>query len=232
MMPAKRFRRDDCGVSAIEFAITAPVMIVLMLMGFQVVTYVNAVRKVTSLTNTISEMITQATPPTPGAATATVNELDVTFSAESSFVVFPYLLKDAARLSLPWYADITINYASVAFTKKNGVACAVLNLSACYDANVVWTSSGFYPNARPCSPKQQPMADTGAPNPAYLPQSTFGPGSLIVIDVVFTFKPTFGQRLLPPITIARSAYVQPRYVSQINFDTTNSSGIIKTCPAS
>ena len=224
------FLTDKQGVSAIEFALVTPILLIIMLMGLQLITYVNAVRRVTQLTASIVQMITQAAPTTPGASTATVNELDITFSAESSFVIFPYLLKDAVQRGLPWYADISINYASVSFAKKNGLTCAVVDLSACYDASVVWTSSGFYANARPCSPKQQPMSDSGAPNPAYLPKSTFGPGSLIVVDVVFTFRPTFAQNLIPPLTISRSAYVQPRYVSLINFDTTNSSGIIKKCP--
>ncbi|CAO4137595.1 hypothetical protein OFEAOIEE_LOCUS5370 [Methylorubrum extorquens] len=51
----------------------------------------------------------------------------------------------------------------------------------------------------------------------------------MVIDVAFDFTPTFGSGFVPAVRIARSAYVQPRYASLVNFDTTNNDGIATKC---
>ena len=68
-----------------------------------------------------------------------------------------------------------------------------------------------------------------APNRTTLPRSSYGPGSLVAIDVVFDFQPTFGSGFVPAIRIARSAYVMPRYASLVNYDTTNNTGIATRC---
>ncbi len=52
---------------------------------------------------------------------------------------------------------------------------------------------------------------------------------MVVIDVVFTFTPSFGARYLPALTITRSAYVQPRYATLVDYDTTNNDGIATKC---
>ncbi|MFC6740312.1 hypothetical protein [Methylobacterium tardum] len=85
-------------------------------------------------------------------------------------------------------------------------------------------------NYRPCTPAQLPADNTAAPSRATLPRSVFGPGSLIAVDVVFTFRPSFGARFIPAIRIARSMYVQPRYASLVDLDTTGNDGIATKCP--
>ncbi len=125
--------------------------------------------------------------------------------------------------------DISINYASIAFTKVTATCNDPTDQSACYTANVVWTSTGtaqpYGANYRPCSTPQLPADNTATPSRTALPRSVFGPATLIVIDVVFNFTPTLGSKFFPAIKIARSAYVQPRYASLINYDTTNNDGI-------
>ncbi len=110
-----------------------------------------------------------------------------------------------------------------------------MNTHASYRADVVWTSTGTTqpssgPAYRPCSTPQVAAADTADPTPKTLPRSVFGPASMVVIDVVFTFHPTFGAAYLPSMRIARSAYVQPRYASLINFDPNGNDGIATKCP--
>ena len=77
---------------------------------------------------------------------------------------------------------------------------------------------------------QLPADNTAAPSRATLPRSVFGPGSLIAVDVVFTFRPSFGARFIPAMRIARSMYVQPRYASLVDLDTTGNDGIATKCP--
>lgn len=231
-----RFTCSSKGAVAIEFAFLMPVLIILLMLGVQVVAYVNCVRKVELLATSISEMISQAAPQ-PGASTAYVNAQDLHFAYDAGLVVFPYLMSDARRQGVAWWQDIYIDFASVQFTSINGKSCpANGDQSSCYNANVVWTSSGTTgTNYRACgtsagqAPYQQPMNDTSSPSKLSLPRSIFGAGSVVVIDVVFTFHPVFAGNLLPTLTIARSVYVRPRYATLIDFDTTNNDGIATLC---
>ncbi len=222
------FLTAQAGVAAIELAIVFPVLVVLMLFGLQAVTYVRAVRKVELLASSMSEMLSQAAPPA-GSTTALVNTLDLHFAYDAGMVIFPYLMQDATRQNIAWWQDITIDFAGIQFA-PTGASCPGTDQSSCYKANVAWTSTGTVGNnARPCGTAQLPT-DSAAPSNTALPRAIFGPGSLIVVDVVFTFQPSFASRLMSPQRIARSVYLQPRYASVINYDTTNSDGIAIRCP--
>ena len=226
---ATRFLGDTRAASVIEFALILPVLLILMLGGIQLVTYIDASRKVGLIAQSISQMISQAMPPS-GSTVATVTAADLHFSYDSTLVLFPYLLKDAPRQGLQWWQDIAITYAAVAFTQTSS-NCTGGDLSACYTAAVAWTSSGTTGgNYRPCKVPQLPAADTTPPNRTTLPRSVFGPGSIVAVDVVFNFRPTFGARFIPAVRIARSMYVQPRYAALVNFDTTGDDGIAVKCP--
>jgi Flp pilus assembly pilin Flp len=226
---ATRFLGDTRAASVIEFALILPVLLILMLGGIQLVTYIDASRKVGLIAQSISQMISQAMPPS-GSTVATVTAADLHFSYDSTLVLFPYLLKDAPRQGLQWWQDIAITYAAVAFTRTSS-NCIGGDLSACYTAAVAWTSSGTTGgNYRPCKVPQLPAADTTPPNRTTLPRSVFGPGSIVAVDVVFNFRPTFGARFIPAVRIARSMYVQPRYAALVNFDTTGNDGIAVKCP--
>lgn len=230
----RRFTAAQGAMAAIEFALVLPVLAALLLAGSQVVLYVNASRKVGQVARSISQMISQATPPN-NSSTATVNATDLHFSYDSTLVIFPYVMTDAKRQGIAWYTDISINFASIAFTPVSSATCNdPTDQSACYVASVVWTSTGTAQpgglNYRPCVTPQLPASNTAAPSRTALPRSVFGPASLIVIDVVFTFTPTFAAAFLPPLRIARTAYVQPRYASLISYDTTGNDGIASKCP--
>ena len=228
----KRFLLTPRASSAVEFALIFPTLLILMLMGIQVVTYVNAARKVELLAASISEMISQAAPPSSSTTVATVNAADLHFSYDSGLVIFPFLMKDAARQNILWFQDIIIDYASVQFTPIPGANCTSKpDLSTCFIANVVWTSSGTNgTNYRPCVIPQLAASNTSAPNNKTLPAGIFGPNSIIVVDVVFTFTPTFGSQYLPAMRISRSTYVKPRYATLISFNTANNDGIAQQCP--
>ncbi len=231
--PLHRFAAAEGAMAAIEFALVLPVLAALLIAGSQVVLYVNASRKVGQVARSISQMISQATPPA-NSTTATVNTTDLHFSYDATLVIFPYLMTDARRQGIAWYTDISINFAGIAFTPTTATCNDPTDQSACYLATVVWTSTGTSQpggaNYRPCVTPQLPASNTAAPNRATLPRSVYGPASLIVIDVVFTFTPTFAAKVLPPLRIARTAYVQPRYASLISYDTTGNDGIASKCP--
>ncbi len=226
----RRYRRDEHAVAAIEFAVAMPFLLILMLSGIQLVTYTNATRRVELVASSVSEMISQKGPP-PGnnASTWTVNASDVSFSTNAALLIFPYLMADARTQNLVWTQLISINYSSIQFTAIPSKTCTGSDQSACYVANVVWTSSGTAGN-RPCVIPQLAADDTAAPTNSTLPRSVFGPGSIIAVDIVYNFKPTFGSGFLPTIRIARSVYVQPRYVTLLTFDMSTYNGMTTECP--
>ncbi len=227
----RRFLSGQTGTSAIEFALVFPVLALLMLAGLQVVLYVNATRRVEMVANSISQMISQAVPPNASTTTATVNALDLHFSYDSTLVLFPYVMKDAIRKGMAWWQDITIDYASIQFTQVTSLCNGAADQSPCYLASVVWTSTGTAGNNnRPCLLPQIAADDSARPTPQTLPRSVFGPGSIIAVDVSFTFVPTFGAQFLPSIQINRSVFVQPRYAALIKFDPSSNDGIATTCP--
>lgn len=232
----RRFRAADDGLAAIELALILPVLLVFMLGGIQLVAYINAVRKVELVVESISQMISQTTPPSNGSTSvATVNAGDLHFSYDSALVLFPYLMSEGRRQGKSWWQVVTINYASIQFTQVATSCSDSSDLSACYRADVVWTSTGTTqpsggPAYRPCGIAQVAASNTAAPTPQTLPRSLFGPASMVVIDVTFTFNPAFGAGYLPSLRIARSAYIQPRYASLITFDTTGNDGIATKCP--
>ncbi|CAO4152521.1 TadE/TadG family type IV pilus assembly protein [Methylorubrum aminovorans] len=232
-----RFRAAEGAMAAVEFALILPTLLLIMFASIQIVAYIDATRKVELVAHSISQMISQAAPPR-NTTVAQVNAADLHFSYDSALVLFPYVMKDAKRRGVAWWQTISINYAAIQFRARNA-ACQSRtdtsgDLSACFDANVVWTSTGTHQpasgeNYRPCNPAQLPADDDASPNRATLPRSSYGPGSLVAIDVVFDFQPTFGSGFVPAIRIARSAYVMPRYASLVNYDTTNNTGIATRC---
>ncbi|HJE24587.1 MAG TPA: pilus assembly protein [Methylorubrum populi] len=230
---ARSFRRSESGIAALEFALVLPTFLFVLLSSAQLIMYVNAVRRVELIAYSISQMISQATPPA-GQTIAKINATDLHFSFDSTLVLFPYVMADAYRRSMPWHQNISINYAGIKFTPKSSSCPTGTDMSSCYNGNVVWTSTGtFQPaggdNYRPCGQLQLPADDNAPPNRAYLPRSAYGPASLVVIDVVFNFRPTFGSGLVPAIRIARSAYVLPRYATLVDYDLTNNDGIAVKC---
>ena len=233
-MSARWYQRsilgDQAGIAALEFAFAAPVLIILMLSGLELVNYVKAIRKVQLYASSISEMISEATPPNNQTTTATVNQLDIHFAVDSGLVNFPYLMKDAARQGISWWQDVSVNFASIQFNQTSTSCNGQGDQSACYLAKVLWTSTGTTgANFRPCVVPQLPTT-SATPNRLTLPSNVFGPGSLIAIDVVFNYAPSFGSRLFPSLRIARLVYVQPRYATVINFDASNNDGIVTVCP--
>ena len=114
-----RFAASRDAVSAIEFALTFPVLLIVMLAGFQIVLYVNATRHVENIAASISEMISQASPPDNSTTVATVNQVDLNFGYDATVVLFPFILKDSASKNVPWRQDISVNFSSIHF-KSNG----------------------------------------------------------------------------------------------------------------
>ncbi len=159
--------RND-GVAAIEIALILPVLLVIMLAGIQLVAYINAVRKVELVVESISQMISQSrrTHSSNGIYDlATVNAERPALQLRLGPRVFPYIMGEGKRQGKQWWQVITINYASIQFKQVATTCGGSADQSACYVATVVWTSTGTTqsstgPTYRPCIIPQLPASDT------------------------------------------------------------------------
>jgi Flp pilus assembly protein TadG len=210
---AKEFWRVRQAIAATEFALVLPLLVMLMLGSVEVARVIIAARNVTAVATTASEMLSQGTRP--------VQYGDLHFASESTMVIFPQILQDAAQKGISWKNDIAISIAGVCFSPLGSTDCTLQCTSNCV-ANVAWNSG---PNKRTCGVPLTSAPDTAVPSKTTLPADVFGSGSLLVVDVVFNYTPMFGSAftalfgspLFGTIPIARSAYLAPRYVQLPKF---------------
>ena len=232
---AKEFRRARQAIAATEFALALPLLVMLMLGSVETARAIIAARSVTAVATTAVEMLSQN-------GTKKVNYIDLHFATDSTMVIFPQMLQDAARKGVSWNKDISVSIAGVLFT---GLPENCITTCTSYTANVVWNSGA---NKRTCGVLLTSAADTAAPSTTTLPADVFpiapSPGaSLLVVDIVYNYTPIFGSTftalfgspLFGTIPIARSAYLAPRYVQfpkYIQYDNSVSGddGIGAECP--
>lgn len=211
-----RFGRDRRGVSAVEFAFCAPAFIVLSLVGVDTTRYVFATRQVEDVAVTIGQMISVE-------QDGQVNYVDLQFYHDSAMVIFPQVLADSAQQSKKWGNDIGISMASIQFTATSSSCTS----NCTYTPKVLWTG-GTTP--RSCTALPTSTTDTARSSSTTLPASAYGAGSIIVVDVAFSFRPTIAPSFMTTIPISRSYYVAPRYVSAITYQAkSGDNGIAHSC---
>lgn len=98
----RRFWADQRGVSAVEFAICLPFIVLLYLGGYQLSDSISAYRKVTAATRTVADLTSQST-------SVTASDLDTILNA-STQILSPYKIS-AAKLTV-----------SQIYTDPNGVS--------------------------------------------------------------------------------------------------------------
>jgi hypothetical protein len=233
---AKEFWPARHAIAATEFALLLPVLIILMLGSVETARAIIAARSVTAVATTAVEMLSQN-------GTRKVNYIALHFATDSTMVIFPQMLQDAARKGISWKNDISVSIAGVLFS---GLPANCTTSCTSYTANVVWNSG---PNKRTCGVALTSAPDTAAPSKTTLPADVFpaaggaSGGSLLVVDIVYNYTPIFGSTftalfgapLFGTLPIARSAYLAPRYVQfpkYIQYDNTVSGddGIGAECP--
>lgn len=106
-----RFRRDASGLAAVEFAIILPLMIVIFFGTIEVSTGVAVDRKVTMLTRTISDLISQ---------TQTITDTDIANSfAMGAAMMTPYSSTPIKAKISQIYIDPTTHVAKVKWSKAS-----------------------------------------------------------------------------------------------------------------
>lgn len=212
---ADRFAAARSGAAAVEFALIIPFMAVLLCSGWEVNHFAKAVRQLTNASTTVATMIAQNT-------TGTVNDTDLLFFRDAIMIAYPDVLVNAFAAGKPWSSDIQVTISSVAFTAASGCTS-----NCTYQAKVAWSGGA---NPRPCSVALASASDGATPSPTTLPADTFGPGSLIVVDLKYQYRPSIGGTVLGSPTLARSFYIQPRYVTTIAYSP-NGTKFATQCPS-
>jgi Flp pilus assembly protein TadG len=216
------FARNRAGVGAVEFALILPVALLLMLMGFDTARFVLSTQRIEEIANTAAEMLAQ-TPVNSSAILAndgTVSDGDLHFYWDSALFLYPDAAAAAQAQGVAWSTQLVVNMTSITFVASPS-GCTT---GCTYKAKVVWTTNNY----RPCGSTISAVPDTTAPTPSTLPTDVFGPGSIIVVDVRYTWQPTFGAAYLPSFDIARSAYMSPRNVNIV--EAASGDTLASNCP--
>jgi Flp pilus assembly protein TadG len=161
-----RFRNDDRGVSAVEFALIAPLMITIYIGGVEVTQAVSVSRKTTLIAHTVADLVAQDT-------TVSNSEMNDILSA-SAAVAQPYATNNL---------QVTVSSIVIDSSGK---------------ATVGWSDTLNGTKLTPGSAVTLPTALAVANT------------SLILGQVNYIYKPTFGWVLTGSITLGDKIYMRPR----------------------
>lgn len=199
----RRFARRDDGVSAVEFALLAPVLAVMLGGAVELSGAITASNRSTYVADALAEMISRV-------------DHTITASEMKSFVVAaalidPDIVRYARVSGKPIEEAFKVTVTSVQFKPKI-VTC--LLLSCDYRAEVVFSYS-LNGTERKC---KNLKASDGEQTSKTLPTKVFGPGSLVVVDVETFYSPVMPIRLANTISFKRSSYFRPRYLPRVNYE--------------
>jgi hypothetical protein len=213
------FARCRAGVAAVEFALIAPVMLFLLLVGFDVGRFVLATERVERVAGSVSQMLAETAPSAPGSTVGYVSANDLLFFWNSAMFTFPDVLTASNAENTNWWNLLDVEMSSIKFN----VTPANCTSSCTYTPKVLWSLG-----ARACGSTITAASDTAGYSPTTLPADVFGPNSIIVVDVAYSWSPTVAAAYLPSIQIERSAYLTPRSVQTVLAVANN--GVANPCP--
>lgn len=217
------FAQNHVGIGSVEFALILPIALLLLLMGFDTARFALTTQRIEEIANTAAEMLAQTA--VSSAATLSndgaVSDADLQFFGDSAIFIYPDAAAVAQAQGVAWSTQLVVNMSSINF-----VATPTGCTSSCtYKPKVVWTTNNY----RPCGSTISAASDSSPPSPSTLPTDVFGSGSIIVVDVTYTWKPTFGASYLPSFPIARSAFMAPRNVNIV--EAASGDTLASNCPS-
>ena len=192
------------GVAGLEFALISPVLLVLFVGTIDISNALLTARRMTLAAGSVAEIA--STESVQSQALNVLTDVQAWQATTAAFALFPGWTYPPARQTF------AITVSGVDFTASP--AGCTTNCS--YTAMVKWSVANDLGQAqlRPCGALSQ-APDTNAPSYGSLPAGNFGPTSLIVADISYTFRPAFFGFVTGDIPMMQSAYISPR----INNDT-------------
>lgn len=217
--------RDDA-IAALEFALIAPVAIYTLLAATDATNALTAARHLTNAADTVGELASQQI--SGGLITGTVTDAEVTTDFNSIITTLPEVLNDALAQKKNWQSDIQAVVSSVTFSDKTALVPCVPPTAAGGNTtcNVVVDWSVGFSSTRQCglntmtyggSAGSKAGSDVVNPSLATIPPTLFSPGTIIVVDLIYAFKPTFTAWITGPLTLERAAYLPPRFFTKLAY---------------
>ncbi|WP_132252432.1 TadE/TadG family type IV pilus assembly protein [Methylobacterium segetis] len=193
---------DAKGTSAIEFALVAPILVLMLLGSVDASRAVTAANRAGYVADSIAELVSQVD------HVLTADEIEGFI--RSAPLIDADILDYGRQIGSTDLASlVNVTVSSIAFTK----AVPTCTANCIFLATTIF-SRALSGTTRPCG-LLLPAADGAPAASKTLPISTFGPVSLVVVDVEVFFKPLFLSAMAFPAKFRRSAYFRPRQVTQV-----------------
>lgn len=205
-------RSARAGVAGLEFALVSPILVVLFLGTIDISNALLTARRMSTAAGSVAQIAS-----TSAVQTRTLNvltDLQAWQATTAPFATFPGWTATIARQTF------AITISAVNFTRT----------PSGYAADIVWSLANELGVARlrACG-KLQPVPDNNPTSYTTLPQGNFGPTSLLVADVSYTFHPLFFGFLIGDINMMHSAYISPRINNETRLVVTGLAGVSVTC---
>jgi hypothetical protein len=191
----RQFLRDRSAIAALEFALVLPMLLAAGLGGGEVMRYLLIQKQVSKAAESAALMVAALDTP--------FRSNDEQFVREAMQIVVPFAHRDAVEQSRPWKEVLKVGVAAIRFDRVNPGCIADCETTP----RVVWRTGERACGVMPYSP-----ASNLTSVPSALAKSL---GSLVVADVSYTYRSWFGSRFVPPLTVVRSNFQQPRYVDLV-----------------
>jgi Flp pilus assembly protein TadG len=204
---ARRFCRARSGVSAVEFALLAPVLVTMLGGAVEMSGAITAANRSTYVADSLAEMVSRVD--------HTITATEMKNFAVAASLVDPDIVRYAKESGKDLEKSFKVTVTSVQFDKK----VASCQSGCSYDAKTVFSYS-LNGVARSCGKLAPATGESSSPDG--LPADVYGPGSLVMVEVETFYMPVMPIRLSETISFKRSSYFRPRYLSRINYE--------KNCP--
>ena len=192
-----KFARAQTGLALIEFAFILPLLLFLLLSSVELLRYLRLERQVTLAASSIAAMIAQR---------QVGDSRLLNFEFDALQVHFP---ASAVDKGFGFYNNVGIQATSIVFAPEVP-GC----LKNCYYLGYVawvWPRYVVGPGIDHMLRHCETIGIGTASNT--IPDSLFGPGSIIVVDLSYNFVPLFGSKFIPGIKFYRSGYANARFAT-------------------
>ncbi len=184
-------------VAALEFALVAPFLLTAALGLYDLANAALTMRRLTIAADAIAQIATAAA--VNADNTNTLTREQAWAASTAPFALLPGLRAQPM-------GDYSVVLSAVVFRLADRSCTA----NCTYLAATAW--SGTFQGIatqRQCGDLTA-VADDLPPSPTTLPASAFGPASLLVVDMAYTFHPLFASVFTGDMRFTRSAYFPPR----------------------
>lgn len=200
----RRLLRDDSGIAAVEFALILPMMLVIYFGCAELTQGLTATRRSSEVALALSNLVAEQA----SSVNLTDSEIANVF-ASSSDIMTPFST-----------STLKMTVSSVEFVTDS-------KASTGFDAKIRWTITNNGGTPRPCQILTA-VANSSTPSATTMPTGIYptsgsAQATAIIADVVYTFTPSFGEKLLAwsskasSLTFTHTTYMRPRNEYSITY---------------